>query len=154
MTQAKAVARLTREYADLKVKPIPGIEVNVNESDFLKPWEILFAGPKGTPYEGGKFHLIVTPPVDYPFKRPTFSFSHKIYHTNVLPDGSLICTEAIDDAHWRPGMKIVDGINVILKLIEKPEPEHALDAAVGVEYDANRAQYEQKAREWTRLYAK
>ncbi|KAA6392091.1 MAG: putative ubiquitin-conjugating enzyme E2-16 kDa, partial [Streblomastix strix] len=149
----RAIARLTGEYSNLKSKPIPGVQLKVNEGNLLSPWEFIFDGPKGTVYEGGKFHLIATIPTDYPFKGPTFSFSHKIYHVNALYDGSHICNENTMDDKWRPVMKIVEWANIIINLFKEPELTHALEAELLPEFNENRKEYDRKAREWTKLYA-
>ncbi|KAA6392093.1 MAG: putative ubiquitin-conjugating enzyme E2-16 kDa [Streblomastix strix] len=150
----RAITRLTREYSDLKSNPIPGVQLKVNESNLLSPWEFIFDGPKGTVYEGGKFHLITTIPIEYPFKGPTFSFSHKIYHINAKYDGTNICTQDTMDIKWKPTMKIVEWVNVIIKLFKEPEPTHAPEPELLPEFNENRKEYDRKAREWTKLYAK
>ena len=54
----------------------------VNEDD-LFTWEATMTGPPDTPYEGGKFKLLVKIPENYPFQAPRFYFITKIYHVNI-----------------------------------------------------------------------
>ncbi|KAA6374527.1 MAG: hypothetical protein EZS28_029946 [Streblomastix strix] len=117
-----AFIRLQKDYAHLLAKPLPGVEVK-----------------QGTPYEGGKFHIIVRIPEDYPFK---------------LNDGSHISTYKFYENSWKPSNRIRDQINLVLQLLEQPEPQEALNPEIGIEYIENRAEYDRKAREWTKLYAK
>ncbi|KAA6359277.1 MAG: putative ubiquitin-conjugating enzyme E2 D/E, partial [Streblomastix strix] len=125
-----------------------------DDKNFLKDWQITFDGPKGTPYEGGKFHLVAKPPTDFPFKPPHFSFTHKVYHCNVLPDGSHICNDKLAEATWKPATRMGDAINIILELFKNPEPDSALLPEIGVEFTVNRAEYNRKAKEYTQNFAK
>jgi len=42
-----------------------------------------FAGPPGTPYEGGEFVVDIKLPDNYPFMPPRMKFITKIWHPNV-----------------------------------------------------------------------
>ncbi|KAA6401904.1 MAG: putative ubiquitin-conjugating enzyme E2 D/E [Streblomastix strix] len=148
------IDRLQKDYASLLTKPFPGVEVKVCECDIMKPWEISFDGPQGTPYEGGKFHMIAKIQQDFPFKPPIFSFTHKIYHCNVLPDGSVLSIDKLTEENWRAYYRISDAITFILDQLKQPDPDHSLEIETGNDCKYNRAEYDRKAREWTKLYAK
>ncbi|KAA6382305.1 MAG: putative ubiquitin-conjugating enzyme E2 E1 [Streblomastix strix] len=138
----------------IKTTPIPGFTFTVNETNIAEPWDVLVIGPAGKPYAGGKFHLNVAFPPEYPFKPPTISFKTKIYHINVREPMEKICVDMLSDANWKPVQRTIEGIKAIFNLLSKPEPEHAgNDDAVKL-FTENKAQYDAKALEWTKLYAK
>ncbi|KAA6308367.1 MAG: hypothetical protein EZS28_056704, partial [Streblomastix strix] len=45
MASKQAIDRLQKDYGQIKSKPIPGVQVKVDEKDFSKPWQITFDGP-------------------------------------------------------------------------------------------------------------
>ncbi|KAA6383662.1 MAG: putative ubiquitin-conjugating enzyme E2-16 kDa [Streblomastix strix] len=152
--QQKVLFRLQKELKELQDNPIPGVEVAVNKCDDFKPWEIIIDGPKGTLYEKGKFHLIVSFSPDYPFRAPQLAFKHKIYHVNVTQDGKIIQNEGLFESNWKPMSRIRDYIFIIIQMLITPESGGALDPDVFTKFRENRAEYDRKAREWTKLYAK
>ncbi|KAA6358047.1 MAG: hypothetical protein EZS28_046426 [Streblomastix strix] len=85
---------------------------------------------------------------------PHFSFTHKVYHCNDITNDSHICNDKLAEATWKPATRISDAINIILELLKKPEPDHALDMNIGIEYKENISEYNRKAKEWTQNFAK
>ncbi|KAH7971531.1 hypothetical protein HPB49_025565 [Dermacentor silvarum] len=61
--------RVTREIADIKADPLPGIHISPEESDLTRI-HALVVGPDGTPYEGGFFHFFLKCPPNYPIQPP------------------------------------------------------------------------------------
>ncbi|KAH0802162.1 signal peptidase I [Histomonas meleagridis] len=131
-----------KELNDIKAAPPTGISAGpVNESDIYH-WEALIQGPPGTVYEGGIFKVDIAIPNEFPHKAPTFKFITKIYHPNVDQEKGLICLKVLQE--WAPSVKIAKVLTDIYNLMITPEPEHAVDAAIGQEFMENRAAFDRK----------
>jgi len=61
---------------------------------------------------------------------------------NILQDG------------WSPQTKIVDVLEEIRKLLTTPDPDHALEAEIGVLYKTDVNKFNNNAKEWTKKYGK
>eukprot|EP01039_Chlorochromonas_danica_P002615 gene2615-2858_t len=62
--------RLRKEHRELIKKPVENIRAAPLETNLLE-WHYVIEGPKGSPYEGGYYHGVVTFPRDYPYKPPS-----------------------------------------------------------------------------------
>jgi len=69
-----ALSRLRKEYQEIKKKPVENIRAAPKESNILE-WHYVIEGPKGSPYEGGHYHGIVTFPREYPYKPPSIQMN-------------------------------------------------------------------------------
>jgi ubiquitin-protein ligase len=92
--QSTAVKRLLKDVRALaECKPPPvGIAAQPLEKDLFE-WHANLKGPKGTPYEGGIFHLILKFPHTYPYDPPTCTVSTKLPHPNV--HNSSVCLDML-----------------------------------------------------------
>ena len=68
---AKMAARMKKEFDDLS-KNTMGVTVMLDEKDSTK-WNVFFAAPNGSVYDGGTFQLEITFPKTYPFNAPLVS---------------------------------------------------------------------------------
>ncbi|OJZ82675.1 hypothetical protein ASPFODRAFT_142600 [Aspergillus luchuensis CBS 106.47] len=117
------------------------------------------AGPVGSLYEGGLFHIHVRIPPLYPDLPPVCMFMTKIWHPNIGPYGE-ICLNILQD-EWSQALSVrtvllslsamlgdpgmgVEGGNVVYGFANE-------DA--GSMFLGNRAMFEMAARDWTRMYA-
>ena len=146
-----ASKRIMRELQDLKKDPPLNCSAGpVSEADLYK-WEGVMMGPSDSPYAGGVFNVTIEFPVDYPFKPPRIMFKTKIYHPNINAQG-FICLDILKQ-NWSPALTISKALLSILSMLTDPNPDDPLMPDIAQQYKANRAEYEQKAREWTQQYA-
>lgn len=143
--------RLVIESNEMTTNPPDGVSVLFDEKSPLK-WEILIAGPKSTPYEGGTFKLSCIFPENYPFKAPQIKFESKIYHPNVNKDTGEICQD-IYEKDWVPTKKVVGVVQLIVSMMIAPNIDSPVEAAIAEELRNNKAQYTKTAQEWTKKYA-
>ena len=147
-----APKRLQKEYSLLEKKPQEWLTVALKD-DQLFEWVVTITGPSGTPYEGGKFKILVKIPDEYPFKPPTLTFDTQIYHPNVKqPEGSM-CFEMITQDAWAPELKIVQVLEEVYELFKKPNPNNPLDPAAAELFVKNKDDFNKAAKESTKKYA-
>ena len=114
-------------------------------------WDAMIFGPSDSPFEGGVFRLTIDFPSEYPFKPPIVTFKTKIYHPNINAAGG-ICLDILK-SQWSPALGVSMVLLSILSLLTDANPNDPLVPEVASLYRTNRVAYDEKAREWTRLYA-
>ncbi|CAG2102710.1 unnamed protein product [Medioppia subpectinata] len=139
-----ASERLLREYREFMSHPAPF--GSVAPTDNLLVWTAFLNGPEGTPYEGGVFELELRFPHTYPTRGPQMTFKTQIFHANIQTNGH-ICVSLL--SNWRPTDTVLTVLLALNNLLCEPNRSSAY-TGVGL----TEQQYEQTAREWTRLYAK
>ena len=150
----QATKCLKEQYTELLNDPILSLGVTVglvNEGDLFH-WNISLLGPQDTPYGGGLFFLKADFPNNFPNSRPEVKFVNKIYHLNVSPGDGHICINTLNS--WKPGTKMTTVISDIFALFYAQNPNSPYDGNMANEYCYNRKLFDQKAREWTRKYAR
>ena len=152
-----AMKYLKKEFDKLQSDPILslGCTVGLNEkftSDQLFHWKITLIGPIDTPYAGGMFFLTADFTEDYPNKKPEVRFINKIYHLNVSPSNGHICISTLND--WKTKTPMVDVISSIFALFYDQNPDSPYSGQMAREYVTNRNEFNRKAKEWTKQYAK
>ena len=109
-------------------------------------------GPSDTPYEGGLFKLELFYTSDYPNVPPKVRFLNKIYHSNI--DGwGRICLDILKDK-WSPIIQMRTLGLSLIALLSSPNHDDPLDASVAQHFKQHPTEALEKAREWTKLYAK
>nr|ADE10070.1 UBCc [Tremella fuciformis] len=144
--------RITKELNEMFTEPLQGIEVVPHENNIQK-WDVAIAGPPGSPYVGGTFHLNVEFAHDYPFRAPQIKFKTKIYHPNIDSDGS-ICLGILKTDQWKPSTKMTHVLVSIYDLIETPNPDDPLVSSIAEQYRSDRKAFNKKAAESTAQYAR
>lgn len=114
-------------------------------------WQAKVAGPVGTCFEGGVFHLEISYPAEYPFKPPKLLFKTKIYHPNIDEDGE-ICLSLLKE-QWKPGVTTEKVLLSVLALLAEPNPETPLVVEIGRVFKEDRATFEATAAEWVEKFA-
>ena len=143
--------RITKELKELEQDPPAGCSAGpVNEQDIYN-WSATLLGPDDTPYAGGVFNLAIQFPTDYPFKPPKVAFTTKVYHPNINSQGG-ICLDILKD-QWSPALSIAKVLLSISSLLADANPKDPLVPEIARQYEANRAEFNRIAREWTLQYA-
>ena len=114
-------------------------------------WIGWIEGPEDTPYAGGKFHLTIDFPTDYPFKPPKMQFITPVYHPNISNSGE-ICLDILH-SQWSPALTVCDLLISLCSLLADPNPEHGLNKEALKLYRTNVEKYNETAREWTKKHA-
>ncbi|WFD08406.1 hypothetical protein MVES1_003778 [Malassezia vespertilionis] len=116
--------RLNKELSELVANPPAGIvSIKPDESNFFR-WNAVMQGPPSSPYEGGRFHILLEFPLDYPFKGVNVHLENKVYHPNIDDDGAL-CIDA-----WKPSTKVYSVLESIYQLLVEPNPDDPLVSAI------------------------
>ena len=145
-----SLKRIQAELNDISQNPICNFSAVVINNDIYN-WEAKIAGPEGSPYEGGVFHLKINFPCNYPFNPPKITFITKIYHCNIGVEGD-ICLDILKE-QWSPALTISKVLLSISSLLDDPNPEDPLNLDVGILYRENRSDYNKLATKYTLKYA-
>jgi len=144
------VKRIYREITDLKKEDLGKISLAPTETSLFE-WKGSIPGPEGSIYEGGLFHVNITIPTDYPFSSPRVTFTTRIYHMNISPQGN-ICLDILK-TNWSPALSLFKVMLSISSLLTDPNPKDPLVPSIAAEYTRRRAAHDATARTWVQLYA-
>ncbi|CAF0949141.1 unnamed protein product [Rotaria sordida] len=144
--------RLRLHYLELKKDPPPlcHAEPEDPEKD-LTHWIGYIDGPEHTQFAGGRFHLIIDFPADFPFTAPDIRFTTPIYHPNISTKGE-ICLDILH-SQWSPALSIRALLVSLCSLLSDPNLTHGLNKDALKLYQTDQRKYEEIIREWTREYA-
>ena len=149
-SEAALPRRIVKETQRLLSEPAPGISATPYR-DNLRYFNIIIAGPTGSPYESGIFKLELFLPEQYPMESPKVRFLTKIYHPNIDKLGR-ICLDILKDK-WSPALQIRTVLLSIQALLSSPNPDDPLDETVARHWKENESEAIQTAKEWARMYA-
>ncbi|KAF1981833.1 hypothetical protein K402DRAFT_398229 [Aulographum hederae CBS 113979] len=144
--------RIAKEIADIHADKHSKVEVEPVAGDDLTVLRGTFFGPPDTPYEGGKFHVNIRIPLEYPFRPPVMKFETKLWHPNVSSQTGAICLDTLSQA-WSPVLTIKSALISLQSLLSTPEPKDPQDAEVAGMLIRNPEEFEHVAREWAVKYA-
>jgi len=142
--------RIVKETQRLLSEPAPGISATPVE-DNLRYFNVIIAGPAGSPFEGGIFKLELFLTDEYPMAPPKVRFLTKIYHPNIDKLGR-ICLDILKDK-WSPALQIRTVLLSIQALLSAPNPDDPLANDVAERWKADEPGAIAAAKEWTRKYA-
>ncbi|XP_071853385.1 ubiquitin-conjugating enzyme E2 T-like isoform X2 [Apostichopus japonicus] len=146
--------RMKKEMDILQMPP-PGISCWATHEDVLDNFQAEIIGGKGTPYEGGIFHLEIKIPERYPFEPPKVQFTTAIYHPNVDSAGR-ICLDLLKmppTGSWKPCWNLSTLLTSIQLLMAEPNPNDSLMVDIAAEFKHKRSDFISKAKEWTQKHA-
>lgn len=108
--------------------------------------------PEKDPYCLASFRIKIKLPAEYPFKAPEVRIVDKIYHPNILENGTHCCCWLHGpDTNYRSSSSLVDVITAVLRVIDTVEYGHGI-IEVYNEYQTHYAKFYKKARESTLTY--
>ena len=142
--------RIIKETQKLKKDPISGISAEPF-SDNPRYFNVIITGPKDSPYDGGKFHLQLYLPEEYPMVPPKCIFMTKIYHPNIDFLGR-ICLDILKK-NWSPALQIRAVLLSIQSLLNEPNTADPLNEKVNDHWLKDKKDAEKTAKEWTKKYA-
>ena len=121
-TSRVCLDRLRKEFLQLSKTPLEHILAAPRESNLLE-WHYVIEGAKGSCYEGGMYHGIVTFPPSYPFKPPSIQM--------LTPNGRFkthtrLCL-SMSDFHpesWNPMWSVGTILMGLLSFFLEATPTH------------------------------
>ncbi|KAI1752633.1 ubiquitin-conjugating enzyme [Xylaria castorea] len=152
---AASQKRLTKELQECTESSPPGMTISLASEADLHKWDIVLAGPPGTPYAGGSYDVTVTLPPDYPFRAPQVNFATRIYHPNITNDAQgNICLGLLKPENWKPASRVRAVLDAVRQLLVEPNPDDPLEARIADEYRNNRPEFDKNVKSYVTRYAK
>mmetsp|Transcript_32101 Transcript_32101/g.65101 ORF Transcript_32101/g.65101 Transcript_32101/m.65101 type:complete len:148 (+) Transcript_32101:108-551(+) len=142
--------KLTKELKNLQTDPMPQGEAGPKAENMYE-WEGVINGPEGTAYEGGKFRFELKFPAEYPFKPPKISFTTKVLHPNITPEGQ-VCLDLISQ-EWNPAVSVRQILLSLYTVFTDPNPANPLVPEVAKLLSEDREQFDAKVRQYVKDYA-
>lgn len=142
--------RILKETQKLATDPIVGIYAEP-EKENPRYFNVMIAGPKDSPYEGGLFKLQLYLPEEYPMVPPKVLFMTKIYHPNIDFLGR-ICLDILK-TNWSPALQIRSVLLSIQCLLSEPNTADPLNEKVNEHWLKDKDDAVKTANQWTLKYA-
>lgn len=117
-------SKLISQWKELKKHPPKDYLVKLTKTssdtrNFFK-WELKIPGPKGSPWEGGVYKIIMSFPEEYPILPPKCVFNPPLFHPNIYPSGT-ICSNILNaELDWNKSIKIDEIVSGIKDLLAHP----------------------------------
>eukprot|EP00339_Tiarina_fusa_P030050 CAMPEP_0117038184 /NCGR_PEP_ID=MMETSP0472-20121206/26888_1 /TAXON_ID=693140 ORGANISM="Tiarina fusus, Strain LIS" /NCGR_SAMPLE_ID=MMETSP0472 /ASSEMBLY_ACC=CAM_ASM_000603 /LENGTH=196 /DNA_ID=CAMNT_0004748347 /DNA_START=172 /DNA_END=762 /DNA_ORIENTATION=- len=150
-----AMLRLTHDLVECQDRTLFGIAAApINENIF--EWSAVILGPKDTPWEGGRFQLILHFPDKYPFKPPKVQFTSPSIihcHPNVGPRSGQVFADflgADDDdkgnviSTWSPAWYVSSVLVGIQAILNNPNTEAFVNSNAAYLYDEDQPAYNRR----------
>lgn len=152
-----SIKRLAKDQIGLR-KALPpnylfeDAELGQSLPDDLTHLSICLAGPEGTPYSQGLWHLRLDIPLEYPQSPPTATFRTRIFHPNVAEETGAVCLETLK-RDWDPKLTLKDILITISCLLIHPNPDSALNQKAGALIQDDYEAFARQARLMAKIHA-
>ena len=144
--------RILGNYNELLKDPAPLCFAQPKDQDMnIRHWTGYIDGPEQTPYAGGRFHLTIDFPSNYPFKSPEIRFTTPIYHPNISTKGE-ICLDILH-SQWSPALNVRAILVSLCSLLTDPNLAHGLNQEALRYCQIDKMQFERIASQWTKEHA-
>lgn len=150
MVNPAAFRKIVKEISQLRNEPPEGIRIRTNEENMLDVTGII-AGPEGTPYAGGYFHVRFNFTDEFPAAPPRATMLTKIFHPNVSRAGEICVNTLKKD--WKPTYGLGHILVTIKCLLIYPNAESALDEESGKLLLEDWEEFCGRVRMWTSVHA-
>ncbi|KAF8722335.1 Ubiquitin-conjugating enzyme E2, partial [Rhizoctonia solani] len=150
MVTPAAFRKLVKEIQQLRAEPPEGIRVVPSEENMLDVTGII-AGPEGTPYAGGYYHIHFSFPPTFPASPPSARMLTKIFHPNVSRSGEICVNTLKKD--WKPTYGLGHVLVTIKCLLIVPNAESALDEEAGKLLLEDWDEFCSRAKMWNGIHA-
>ena len=122
---------LMKQLRELSKNPNESFSVGMDGENIFK-WNVLIVGPPDSLYEGGFFKAVIEFPDDFPNSPPVLTFTSKMYHPNIYPDGK-VCISILHppgedkfnefesaEERWRPIIGIEAVLISVVSMLSSP----------------------------------
>ncbi|CAE6446663.1 unnamed protein product [Rhizoctonia solani] len=150
MVTPAAFRKIVKEIQQLRAEPPEGIRVVPSEENMLDVTGII-AGPEGTPYANGYYHIHFSFPPTFPASPPSARMVTKIFHPNVSRSGEICVNTLKKD--WKPTYGLGHVLVTIKCLLIVPNAESALDEEAGKLLLEDWDEFCARARMWCSIHA-
>ncbi|KAJ5510167.1 Ubiquitin-conjugating enzyme E2 [Penicillium expansum] len=125
MKELKAARKEGENETSLYLRPI--------DHDDLLHWEAVLKGPEGSLYEGGRWHLNIEVPPNYPLAPPIIHFTTKIVHPNIDFETGNVCLSLLKE-EWSPAGAggLAGTLKALQWLLSYPNPDSPLNVDIAV----------------------
>ncbi|XP_054156100.1 uncharacterized protein LOC128954537 [Oppia nitens] len=147
-----AIKRLRRDLIEINANRPTGVMVGPADDNNMFRWEGMIVGPEDSVYAGGVYKFTIDFPRTYPMKAPIFRFKTKIYHPNINPTNGSVCVDILNE-NWSSVQTVSNIVLSISSLLTDPNPDSPLNSESARLYIKNRNAYNNRVREWVKLYA-
>jgi ubiquitin-protein ligase len=110
-----AARRIVKDLQNLYRFPRWGISAVLDELNVCKVNGTI-AGPRGTPYEGYLWRVVMNFPSEFPFKAPTVNFVDRIFHPNIHYDSGSVCISILKNEPVQLGDPLLQSWNPSLDI--------------------------------------
>lgn len=114
--------------------------------------EAVMTGPPDTPYEGGVFRIDIQFDREWPYAAWSVKFVGKVYHPNIDEDGKICGMVYCRDGAF--SLKLRAFLLSVYSLLIEPNLDEPLMPEIAKVYMTNRDLFNERARDWTKKYAR